>query len=626
VSARLRFRIVTTRRQVNLKSSLTSLPVLSLLAFLCACLVLWANSAFFGDNRADSSPDLPRAFSDVVLECEKPNWENRSFKDISSIFQCNKYKNVDNRVIPSLGLKKEDISLDSFQNTERPAIELAPWPEVHPLAQLAKVPILMYHDILPKKEVFFDVTPEELERHFQLIQEQGATPISLDWLISHLRTGIPLPEKPVLLSFDDGYGGHYQYVYPLLKKYSYPAVFSIYLKKMEMKTGRSSVTWEQLKEMAADPLVSIVSHSVTHPRDLRLLSDADLAREVGESKKILEQELAIPINYFTYPEGKADDRVKEAVKKAGYRAALSMNDLDEHFAGESPDLLTIGRFGQSRTAEVVPLAWGGNPLPRTDGGFNFATGIHRRTVEFPNNTLVLISGGIPKTIHAPTRGQVEEIIAGTGAVAAVDGGFFSLKDLDSNTMIGPVLSQNGGFVPGYEGEIGKLTDRPLVVITDRWVRYVPFDPTRHNSREGIEAEALDGAIVTDAFVAAAWLVKDNQPQPTESFGTLYGFDAARHRAFWGINQAGQATIGVTREPIDSVALGELLVQAGFRDAVMLDSGASTSLAYRGESQVTYTPRPVPHVVALFPAPSPYSVPIYYVGIPCVIFQDSCGAS
>jgi hypothetical protein len=68
--------------------------------------------------------------------------------------------------------------------------------------------------------------------------------------------------------------------------------------------------------------------------------------------------LGIPINYFTYPEGKADDRVKEFVKKAGYRAALSMNDLDEHFAGQSPIYSRLERFGQSRTREVVPQAWG----------------------------------------------------------------------------------------------------------------------------------------------------------------------------------------------------------------------------------------------------------------------------
>ncbi|OCY14623.1 MAG: hypothetical protein BEV12_18445 [Microcystis aeruginosa CACIAM 03] len=74
-----------------------------------------------------------------------------------------------------------------------------------------------------------------------------------------------------------------------------------------------------------------------------------------------------------------------------------------------------------------------------------------------------------------------------------------------------------------------------------------------------------------------------------------------------------------------MALGELLVQAGFREAVMLDSGASTSLAYQGQSQVHYTPRPVPHVVALFPPTETYIVPVSHVGIPCVIFADSCPA-
>ena len=60
---------------------------------------------------------------------------------------------------------------------------------------------------------------------------------------------------------------------------------------------------------------------------------------------------------------------------------------------------------------------------------------------------------------------------------------------------------------------------------------------------------------------------------------------------------------MSKEPIDSVALGAALVKAGFRDAVMLDSGASTSLTYKGESQVGYIPRPVPHVVALVPTQS-----------------------
>ncbi len=87
--------------------------------------------------------------------------------------------------------------------------------------------------------------------------------------------------------------------------------------------------------------------------------------------------------------------------------------------------------------------------------------------------------------------------------------------------------------------------------------------------------------MTYTVVESACFVKDSQPQLPSSFGTLFDFDAARHRAFWGINQAGQPTIGVSTEPIGSVDLGAALAKAGFRDAIMLDSGASTSLAYRG---------------------------------------------
>jgi poly-beta-1,6-N-acetyl-D-glucosamine N-deacetylase len=477
----------------------------------------------------------------------------------------------------------------------------SPWPSIHSRAQQGRVPVTMYHDILPTKEVFFDVTPGELEAHFQLIQKQGLTPISLDQLVTHLRTGLPLPEKPILLSFDDGYGGHYEYVYPLLKKYNYPAVFSIYTSKVGINTGRSHVTWEQLQEMATHPLVAIAAHSVTHPRDLGELPLAEMQREVKESKRILEEKLGVPINYFTYPEGHYNEQVVQAVAAAGYLAAFTMDDLDEGFAGQSESLLAIKRFGQSRTPELIAQAWGGPDLPPWNPKFDFAAPVQKTETVIDNTPFLLIQGGQPMTIHAKTRSQVPEIIAGTPAVAAVDGGFFSMEYLDSNVMIGPVLSRDQGrFIPGNPGENLKLKGRPLVLIGPESVQFVSFNPIKHNSLEGVQAE-MPG--VTDAFVGAAWLVKESQPRPHATFGSLFDFSEARHRAFWGINQGGQPVIGVSTEPIGSVELGAALTKAGLREAIMLDSGASTSLAYEGASLVGYIPRPVPHVVALVPPPT-----------------------
>ncbi len=501
--------------------------------------------------------------------------------------------------------------------------DVAPWPDIHEAARAARVPVLMYHDILPEKEVFFDVTVEEFEAHLQLLKAEGNTPITLDQLVNHLRTGAALPPKPVLLTFDDGYEGHYTYVYPLLKKYGFPATFSLFTGKLDGEVaGRSTITWEQAKEMAADPLITIASHSVLHPPDLRELDDAALQREVVESKARLEAELGIPIRYFTYPEGKYDDRVAQAVAKAGYDAALTMSNDREWFANESESLLEIGRFGQSSLAAVIPEASAGREGARetageetavaqgeTDEGaivdmptapkttFDFSKPIQvMENLDVEGVTLSLVQGGRPGTVHADTRYQLVDILARTNAQAGVDGGFFSLEYLDSNVMIGPVLSQaTQVFVPGNPSENPLLNGRPLALIGPTEVKFVPFDADKHNTLSGLQAEM---PYLTDAFVGAAWLVKDGKAQPPEAFGNLFDFDAERHRAFWGINRAGQPMIGVSKDRVDSVTLGELLQKVGFRDAIMLDSGASTSLAYGQESLVDYEPRPVPHMVAL----------------------------
>ncbi|MEL6384984.1 MAG: polysaccharide deacetylase family protein [Cyanobacteria bacterium J06626_18] len=504
----------------------------------------------------------------------------------------------------------------------------APWPELHEAAQTARVPVLMYHDVLEEKEVFFDVTVEELEEHFARIEEEGLTPITFEQLVYHLRTGAPLPPKPVMLTFDDGYEGHYTHVYPLLKQYQYPAVFSIFTGKMDGEVaGRSTMTWEQAQEMAADPLVTIASHGVTHPPDLRVLSDEDLSREVFDSKSRLEEKLGIPIRYFTYPVGHYDDRVAEAVDMAEYKAALTMSNYDEWFAGESESLLAIGRYGQSQLEAVIPEAWEGLALRVVpDDTFDFASPVRvvrRLELETEEVPLALITGGRPVTVHADSRYQLPEILARTNAIAAVDGAFFSLEYLDSNVMIGPVLSQaTQTFIPGNVGENPLLNGRPLALISPGEVRFVPFEANTHNTLQGLQAEMPD---VTDAFVGAAWLVRDGEPQPEESFGTLFDFEAYRHRAFWGINKAGQPVVGVTKGRIDSVGLGELLHEVGFRDAMMVDSGASTSLAYREESLVDYTPRPVPHLIALLqPEDAKGTCPLTFEEAPT--YEDDWGTS
>lgn len=484
-----------------------------------------------------------------------------------------------------------------------PFLRQAPWPQVAEAAKVARVPVLMYHDITPEKRVFFDVTPQELEEHFRLIQEQGLTPVSLDALVTHLRTGLPLPPKPIVLTFDDGYRGHYEYVYPLLQKYNYPAAFGIYTQGVGTGGNRPKVTWEELREMAQHPLVTIASHSVTHPLDLRPLDEAALERELVESKRVLERELGRPIHYFIYPVGHYDDRVRAVTQKAGYLAAFTMRNGEEFYAGQSADLLTIERFGQSRLPSLLEMVWGGSPVAAPLAGVDFTAPIQWQRATIEGVDLVLVSGGRPITHHADSRYQVDEFLRREPrAVAVVDGGFFSLESLNSNVMIGPVLAQNTRqFIPGGRGDVSKLRGRPLVVISPKTVRFLPFDPDRHNTLAGVQAEVPE---VTDLFVASAWLVKEGQPRDYASFGNLFGFDAYRHRAFWGLNHSGQPMIGISKNRVDAVHLGRALARAGFREAVMLDSGATAALAYRGRLYTDYEPRPTPHAVLLLPPDRP----------------------
>ncbi|MEO1429137.1 MAG: phosphodiester glycosidase family protein [Cyanobacteria bacterium J06633_8] len=284
----------------------------------------------------------------------------------------------------------------------------------------------------------------------------------------------------------------------------------------------------------------------------------------------------------------------------GIRVAMQSltTPLSSYFNDSNFDESTLNLFASipSPLQAVVPV---GKAIAFSlQPGFNFSSPIQRVDTTVANIPLTLISGGKPITIHADSRYQLEEVVAksGTNAVAAVDGGFFSLKFLNSNVMIGPVYSQSTNkFVPGNKGENKKLANRPLVLISPVAVKYIPFEPDKHNTLKGIQAE-MPG--VTDAFVGAAWLVENGKPKPANYFDFLQGAEGVRFRAFWGMNKEGVPVIGVSNKKLDSANLSKVLTKAGIQDAVMLDSGASTSLVYKGKSLVGYTPRPVPHAVAL----------------------------
>lgn len=173
-----------------------------------------------------------------------------------------------------------------------------------------RVPILMYHYIseLPEDaddiRVGLTVSPSLFRAHMNYLHEQGYTTISLYDLDNALLQGTPLPPKPVILTFDDGYLDHYTNVFPVLREYGFTGTFFIITGLADQK-AQGYMTWDQIRTMAAAGM-NMESHTKTHA-DLR---DRDYDFLVYELLGSLESLAAInghQSHMFAYPVGRYDD-------------------------------------------------------------------------------------------------------------------------------------------------------------------------------------------------------------------------------------------------------------------------------------------------------------------------------
>lgn len=177
----------------------------------------------------------------------------------------------------------------------------------------------MYHEIGDGPNELY-VSEKNFAAQLASLADRGFQTVSLDQLYAAMTSGAPLPSKPVVLSFDDGYASHYAKAFPLLKQHGFTGVFFVYTRGVGT-AGR--VTWDQLREMRAAGM-EIEDHTVNHV-DLTVTSGNPdrLRQEVEASRSTLQAELGAPVEYFCYPAGRYNDKVLAAVKKAGYQAAVT---------------------------------------------------------------------------------------------------------------------------------------------------------------------------------------------------------------------------------------------------------------------------------------------------------------
>lgn len=207
------------------------------------------------------------------------------------------------------------------------------------------LPIVMYHGLLKDKNYHnkFFISPKLFEKDLKYLDENNYTTILMKDLIAYVDNGLPLPENPVLITFDDGFYNNYVYAYPLLREYNMKAVISIIGELTDKSSlihdenaNYSYLSWDRIKELSSSGIFEIQNHSYDlHGNDYKRRGSMQnsgesleeykmlLKDDIGNfQEKIFEMTGKKP-NTFTYPYGLISKNSKEILKSMGFRATLS---------------------------------------------------------------------------------------------------------------------------------------------------------------------------------------------------------------------------------------------------------------------------------------------------------------
>ena len=191
--------------------------------------------------------------------------------------------------------------------------------EIAEVVEGAKILVLNYHQIDNKANPLA-IPPATFDAQMKYLVDSGCVTITPDELYAGLNGELELPEKPVLITFDDGYIDNYTNAFPILKKYGLHATIFVIPSFTSLYPGY--MTWEQLKEMEANG-ITIESHTLTHPK-LEELPDDEIRSELLNSKTLLEQNLGHPIEFLAYPTGTYNLHIAGIAQAAGYKGAFTI--------------------------------------------------------------------------------------------------------------------------------------------------------------------------------------------------------------------------------------------------------------------------------------------------------------
>ncbi|MBU6214900.1 polysaccharide deacetylase family protein [Patescibacteria group bacterium] len=214
------------------------------------------------------------------------------------------------------------------------------------------VPILVFHVVRPAYESDSPAvraiaqTPEVFDAELEYIQNAGYHVISFSELEAYFRDAAPLPPKPMIISFDDGWRNQFVYAFPILQKHGMIATFFVFTNAIGK---RGFLSWDNLQTLR-DAGMTIGSHSLSHPYLTKIRNIGELTNEIVGSKLLLEAKLGVAINEFAYPFGQYNDAIVAIVRKAGYKSARG----DLYSVGQSKDrIYTLAAINTPTTVAAL---------------------------------------------------------------------------------------------------------------------------------------------------------------------------------------------------------------------------------------------------------------------------------
>lgn len=205
--------------------------------------------------------------------------------------------------------------------------------------------ILLYHHVAEDTPPSTSISPADFRAHLSYLRDNHFNVISLDFMIDQLTSGKPLPEKPVAISFDDGYSSIYTEAFPLLQSYNYP--FTVFLSTEPIDNQQANyMSWEQVREMASAGAV-IANHMVDHPYMLEKLDGEDstqwisrLRSDLLHAEQRIEEETGQSHRYLAYPYGEYNGEIKPMLAELNF-IGLAQNS---GALGINSDFLALPRF------------------------------------------------------------------------------------------------------------------------------------------------------------------------------------------------------------------------------------------------------------------------------------------